>query len=772
MSGKKYRRNRAAKDRHPPQHGPTGTFLLFISTRLCAGLVFATLTILLYLDLEIRQRFSGAIQSQPAHVYTRPLQLNPGAVFSPIKLAETLQGNGYRRVRQISNPGDFAVSDSAVDLHLQGFDTGIDRQKPQAVRITFRGNTIASVADHATTRGIDYIIIEPLLIGSLQLGPYQDRIALKLHQMPELLIKALLVMEDRNFQSHFGVDPKAILRALWTNIRGGRAIQGGSTLTQQLVKNLFLNPKRTISRKAMEAIMAIMMEVRFSKAEILELYLNEIFLGQSGNRAVHGFALASEYYFGRPVDQLKLHETSLLISMIPAPSFYNPRRHPERALKRRNRVLHTLAKVGAISAHTADTLSASPLGIIPHQPESSSDFPAYLDYLHRQLRQYYSEEVLRTNGLQLYTSLDASVQQIAQRGLSETLGKLERQKGFNAGTLQGAVIVVEPEQGEILALVGDRIKGYSGFNRAIDAQRPIGSLVKPFIYLAALEQPKKYSLATLLEDSPLTLTPKGGELWSPQNYDKQFRGPLPLYQSLAHSYNVPTVRLGLDIGVATVIATMRRLGIERNIENYPSTLLGASRHTPLEIAQMYQTLANNGLRLPLRTIRSIQNNRGESIAKFPRKAHRAIDRNSAFLIDFALQQVVLQGTAIGLSRSFSSNLGLRGKTGTTDRFRDSWFAGYSGNLLTVVWVGRDDNRPTGLSGSGGAMRVWENVMSNIDLEIFHQRVNEDIVFARIDPESGLVANTRCARRQNLPFIRGTQPEVFAPCSGFSGKMKN
>ncbi len=757
---------------------------MFMATPLLTGMLFATFVLVLYLNLEIQHQFSSHIQSQPAHVYTRPLQLTVGMVLPLTQLAQTLERSGYRRVRQITAPGDFIYTQRALDVFIRQFDSGAMRQRTRAVRIGFDGNTISSLTDHATANSVAQITLEPLLIGSLQLGPYKDRISLKLHEMPELLIEALLVMEDRNFESHIGVDPRGILRALWINLQRGKTDQGGSTLTQQLVKNLFLSPKRTVSRKVIEALMAITMELRFNKDEILERYLNEVFLGQSGNRAVHGFALASEHYFGRSIDQLKLHETALLVSIIPAPSFYNPRKHPERALKRRNLVLQTLTDIAAISPHTATTLSALPLGIIGHKSDSTSDFPTYLDYLHRQLRQYYPKEVLDNNALKLYTSLDTNIQNIAQMGLSETLTHLERQQGMQSGTLQGAVIVVDPNRGEILALVGDRVKGYSGFNRAIDAERPIGSLVKPAVYLTALEQPQKFSLATMLEDSPLTVLPKhqtksqrknktqNVRSWSPQNYDKQFRGNIPLYQGLIHSYNVPTVRLGLEVGVDAVVETIHRLGIARNIAHYPSTLLGASQHTPLEIAQIYQTLANQGVRIPLRSIQSIHNERGDMIAKFPLSAKRVVDRNSAYLIDFALKQVVLQGTAARLSHRFDTASGIRGKTGTTDNFRDSWFSGYSDNLLAVVWVGGDNNHPINLSGASGAMRVWENIMSKLDLVPSVQQNSDDIVFVKIDPKSGLVANKRCPQRQLLPFIRGSQPQAFAPCSGLATTIKN
>ena len=764
--------NKPRKRKQTHQVKQSGSFLLFILTRLFAGICFVTLIVLLYLDLEIRQRFSGNIQSQPAHIYARPLSLFPGASISSNELITILKKKGYHSTGVISEPGDFVSVTNAMDIYIRAFGQENDFQTAQAIRINFANNTISEIINHATAKPIDQIDLDPPLIGSLQLGAYKDRISLRLHQMPELLLRALLAMEDRNFETHIGIDPKGIARAFWSNIRNGKAIQGGSTLTQQLVKNLFLSPERTITRKVTEALMALMMELRFSKGEILELYLNEIFLGQSGNRAVHGFALASEYYFGRSVNELKLHQTALLVGMIPAPSSYNPRRHPDRALIRRNIVLNKLAEVGAISRYTAETISQKPLDIVEHKSASTSEFPTYMDYLHRQLRQYYSEEVLRTNGLKLYTSLDVGIQRVAQNTLSNSLAKLEQRKNLPSGVLQGAIIVIDPRRGEILALVGDRQKGYSGFNRAIDAQRPIGSLVKPAVYLSALERPEKYSLTTILDDSPITLQPKGGEIWSPQNYDKEFRGPLPLYQGLIKSYNLPTVRLGLDLGVDTVIDTMHRLGIERDIANYPSTLLGANQHTPLEIAQMYQTISNDGELIPLRSIRSIQNHREETVARFSASSQRVVDQDSAFLIDYALKMVVRQGTAAGLTRTFNPNLQLAGKTGTTDNFRDSWFAGYSENLLAVVWVGRDDNKPIHLSGSSGAMWVWENMMSQLELESPDTTIYGNIIMAKVDPQSGLVANSKCPEQLELPFVNGSQPESFAPCSGLAAKLKS
>ena len=471
--GRRKQKTASRRNKKKKHKESVGSFWLFIVTRVFAALVFVFVLLLVYFDYEIQQRLAGNIQSEPAHVYAHPLELSAGSTIDSTRLIKSLDRLGYRHTKRIAEPGEYARSSSAIDIFIRAVDDDDDPSPPQAVRLVTQNNKVIKLIDHNTGNNLQSAVLEPALIGSLQLGSYKDRISLKLHQMPELLIQSLLAMEDRNFQTHIGIDPTAIARAIWLNLKEGRAIQGGSTITQQLVKNLFLSPERTFGRKITEAMMSLVLEIRFSKAEILELYLNEIFFGQSGNRAVHGFALASEYFFGRQVGDLKLHETALLVGMIPAPSYYNPHRYPERAIKRRNLVVKRLVDVGAISQYTAQSVYNRPIGVIPHSSESSSDFPAYIDYLHRQLRQYYSEEVLTTNGLKLYTSLDSQIQRVAQSTLTQTLGTLEESKGFPKGTLQGAVIVVAPKSGEILALVGDRKKGYSpDFDGSPHADRP------------------------------------------------------------------------------------------------------------------------------------------------------------------------------------------------------------------------------------------------------------------------------------------------------------
>ena len=725
---------------------------------------------MLYFDHHMQRHFRDSAHPRPALLYARAPELSPVAGQSPETVVSLLEYRGYRRAGRLEGPGSYVLADNRMDLHPNPAPGHAGSAGP--VRLEFHDGRLGSLRRHEDGARLGGITLEPEAIGTLQLGPHEDRIALRLHQMPELLVRALLTMEDRNFESHAGVDAGAIARALVNNLIHGRTTQGGSTITQQLVKNLFLSPERTLSRKITEALMAIALELRYSKAEILEHYLNEIFLGQSGNRAVHGFALASEHYFARPLDRLGPHEIATLVGMIPAPSLYNPRSNPQRALARRNLVLSKLAEAGAIGDGAATALAKMPMAVAPHRSAGGSVFPAYVDYLHRQVRQYFPEDVLRTGGIRLHTTLDADVQQAAQQALSRTLNRLEADHGMSPGVLQGAAVVVSVDSGDILALVGGRQRGYAGFNRAVDAQRPIGSLVKPLVYLTALERPDRFTLGSILQDTPLLLETDNGTPWSPRNYDRDFRGPVMLLEALARSYNVPAVRLGLEVGLDSVAETINRLGVRKEIPRYPSTLLGSSLHSPLEIAQLYQSIANHGQRKPLRSISHINDRGGGMIARFPGRADRVIEPGPAFLIDFALRQVVRSGTASGASGAFPSSLGLAGKTGTTDDYRDSWFAGYSGNLVTVVWVGRDDNRPVGLTGAGGAMRVWMDIMQALPLAPATHRQPAGVRFLELDPATGLLARDSCPERIRIPVMAQSRIRRHAPCPGAGGAGRN
>ncbi|MDH3638258.1 MAG: penicillin-binding protein 1B, partial [Gammaproteobacteria bacterium] len=549
--------------------------------------------------------------------------------------------------------------------------------------------------------------------------------------------------------------------AMWANITAGRWVQGGSTLTQQLIKNFYLTSARTLSRKFQEMIMALLLELHYDKDEILEAYLNEVYLGQTGNRAIHGFGLGSLFYFGRPLKELQLSELALLVGLIKGPSYYNPRVHPKRALERRNLVLTKMVEVDAVAESDYRQVRQAPLGVTARGSMTASQYPAYLDFVRRQLQQDYREEDLKSEGLRIFTTLDPYLQRGVEHAITERLEALERRGTIPSAALETAAIVVRSDSGEILALAGGRHARLAGFNRALDAQRPIGSLIKPVVYLTALEEPARYTLATLLDDAPLRVRQRGSPDWVPTNYDRQFHGRVLLVDALARSYNVSTARLGMELGVNRVVETLHRLGARREIASFPSVLLGATSVSPVEVAQIYLTLANNGFRAPLRSIRSVHTQRQQPLARYPLSIEQVVDPAPMALLHFALQEVVRRGTARGLTQRFPPELELAGKTGTTDEFRDSWFAGYSGDYMAVVWVGRDDNAPTGLTGASGAMQVWADIMQQLDLQPLIAPRPDDLEEALIDRQSGGYADNACSDTLRLPFVAGSVP---APAS--------
>lgn len=709
---------------------------------------------LLYLDYWVVTLFSGQRWALPARVYARPLELYPGMSLRVEQLLSELKRLHYRAAADPKLTGVYQRTGNQVILHTRPFAFWDGPQPAQRLRVIFDNEgKIGEIAAAGAAAPLALARLEPPLIASIYPTDQQDRVLMQMDTVPGFLLQALLAVEDRSFYQHWGVDPKGIVRALWTNLRAGGRVQGGSTLTQQLVKNFFLSAERTLWRKFNEALMAFLLEIHYSKAQILEAYLNEIYLGQQGERAIHGFALASYFYFDRPLEQLDLPKIALLVGLVKGPSNYNPRRFPERALERRAVVLQVLRDVGLIDAQMQQRAQAQPLGITAKPPGSATLYPAFLELVRRQLQRDYREADLRSEGLRIFTTLDPQAQQAAETALSEKLRTLEQGR-FKAGTLEGALVLSRTQDGEVIALVGGRSAQYSGFNRALNALRPIGSLVKPVIYLTALER-KQHTLVSLLDDSPLELKPKdGGPVWRPQNYDKRYHGWVPLHTALAHSYNIANVRLGLEVGVDEVLATLARLGVKREIQPYPSLLLGALELTPLEVAQMYQTLAGGGFYTPLRTIREVLDAQGKPLQRYPLTVQQSVDPRAVFALNFALRAVAERGTARALAQALP--VAVAGKTGTTDELRDSWFAGFSGDTLAVAWVGRDDNKPTGLSGATGALPVWTAAMRRLPLQDLQLTAPEGIEWASIES---------CGSSGRFPFVSGTLARALAQCAG-------
>ena len=713
-----------------------------------------------YLDAVVQEKFSGKRWTVPAKVYARPLELFVGQKLAKDDFLRELDALGYRRESSVNGPGAVSVAGNNIELHSRGFQFYEGAEPSQKVRVRFSGDYVAGL-NQADGSNLAVARLEPLLIGGLYPAHQEDRILIKLDQVPAYLIDALVAVEDRDYFEHFGVSPKGIARALWINATSGRLVQGGSTLTQQLVKNFYLTNERTLLRKVTEAMMAVLLELHYDKREILEAYMNEVFLGQDGQRAVHGFGLASQYFFSQPVSELKLEQVALLVGMVKGPTYFNPRRNPERALARRNLVIDLLAEQGSITPEEAAAAKQKPLGVTTRGSMADSSFPAFLDLVKRQLREDYREQDLTEEGLRIFTSFDPILQLKAEEALAETLKRLAGRKGVDE--VQAGMVVTNPETGEIQALIGSRQPRFAGFNRALDAVRPIGSLIKPAIYLSALERPSQYTLTSWLEDEPFSIKGQDGQVWTPQNYDRKAHGTIYLYQGLAQSYNLSTAKLGLEIGVPNVLKTLERLGVERKWPAYPSMLLGAGALTPMEVTGMYQTLANGGFNTPLRGIRSVLTADGEPLGRYPFKIQQRFDPGAIYLVQNAMQRTMREGTGRSVYSQLPSSLNLAGKTGTSNDSRDSWFAGFSQDLLSVVWLGRDDNGPTPLTGATGALQVWTGFMRKADPLPLDMPMPDNVTQAWVDRQTGLGSASGCPNAVQMPYIRGSEPAPGSAC---------
>jgi len=726
------------------------------------SVVFVLIVYLSYLDYTVRHQFEGRRWALPASVYASPVELYGGLNVSRPQLEQLLGLLNYRHDPHLTSEASYYRRGNGLIVRTRSFHFPDGPEESIRARIEFRSGHLSALRSLDQGRPLPLLRLDPVQIGSFYPGRKEDRILVRLEDVPPLLIKTLLTVEDREFYHHHGISPKAIVRALWADVKAGRIVQGGSTLTQQLVKNFYLSSERRLVRKINEAWMALILEARYSKDEILEAYLNEIYLGQNKARAIHGFGLASEFYFSRHLKELEPQHIALLVGMVRGPNYYNPRRHPERALKRRNLVLDLLHQQGVIDAKTLHRAKRRPLGVTPYFHRPSALYPAFLDLVKRQLTLEYKEEDLTSEGLKIFTTLDIQVQEALEKSTKRVLPSLE--KGYRIHGLETANVIVRRSNGEIVALSGGRDPRQAGFNRALDSVRPVGSLIKPAVYLTALQQPEHFTVITPIPDKPVRIKNPDGTFWRPQNYDHKTHGMVPLHQALTHSYNLATVHLGMKLGLAHVARTVRQLGVTRPLKLYPSMLLGATSLTPLEVTQMYLTLANQGFAMPLRAIRAVMSNDNQSLQRYPLTLRQAIDPPPIYLLDTILMQVMKEGTGRGAYRILPADLQVAGKTGTTNDLRDSWFAGFSGDYLGVTWIGRDDNRPSRLTGSRGALQLWARVFSKIATESLTLTQPEEIEWIPIDPLSGLRADEQCPDARRFPFIQGSAPQSPAPCA--------
>ena len=692
------------------------------------------------LDHQIRQQFEGRRWTLPAKVYAQPIELYAGQSMSIDDLQRALERLGYIRSAQVARTGNFQRKSNRIDLVSRPFRFVDENREQKTVSILFNENHIDKIWD-SNAQELPVFRLDPLLIGSIYPTQGEDRILVSREETPALLPAALKVVEDRRFDSHIGVDPIGILRAIWVDVRSGSFDQGASTLTQQLVRSYFLTNRQTISRKLTEAVMAILLEVHFDKADLMNAYINEINLGQEGGRAIQGFGLASQFYFGKPLAELQLHEIALLVTEVRSPTYYNPRKQPERALARRNLILDLLAEFNVVTAKEAAQAKAKPLGLVNATSMRSTYYPAFLDFVRRTLRRDYQESDLTEAGLVIFSTLDPLVQSKAESALGNELDRLDKNTKRKEVTLEGAVVVTAPTNGEVLAIVGGRNASYSGFNRALDAKRSIGSLAKPVVYLSAIET-GRYHAASIIDDAPVTLKLGSGNNWTPQNYDKKTYGQVPLVRALAQSLNLATVNLSQDVGLSDIAKKFEKLGLSEKPQAVPALALGAATAAPLEIAQVYTSIANGGFRTPLRAVRAVLDSHGNTLKAFPLEVTPVAEPVAIYQLQRMMVEVMRRGTGAAAGKQLG-DLVVAGKSGTSSDYRDSWFAGFSGSHSVVVWVGYDDNQSTRLSGSTGALPIWTKIMGGINTSSWDQPMPEGLHETQIEFATGLEVNSQC-----------------------------
>ena len=666
-----------------------------------------------YLDWQIRSKMDGQIWRLPAEVYSRieSVKISDNLAFDEV--IQILLDNEYRQTTMVAAPGDFKLEDDTIVVLRRAFPFP-DKPEPQRVlRLRFVDNKLNRIEDLVALKAIDEFRLAPKLIAMLE-SDNEDRLAIPLQNYPRLLIDALILTEDRRFYDHHGINPVGIIRALITNIRAGQTVQGGSTLTQQLVKNLFLSSERTITRKANEALMSLLLDWRYDKNRILETYLNEIYLGQNGDTQIHGFELASQFYFGRSIREISLDQIALLVGMVKGPSLYNPWRNPQNALERRNVVLKLMLEHKMIGDELYQLLSQRPLGVQP-KGQISRKYPSFIQTLQADLRRELGEHKISSLlGARIFTTMDLKQQAQAENAVVNTVSQLQL-KTKNP-YLEGAMIVADYRVGEIRAVVGGLQTQYAGFNRALMAKRQIGSLVKPSIYLTALSNPEQFRLNTPINNQPITINVKGSPPWQPRNYDKKYSGSVMLMDALARSLNIPTVNIGMKVGLSKVIDTQKAMGWDNvEIPKVPAMLLGAYTISPYDVTKLYQTIANQGGRIELTTVDTIADRQGNIIYQHDKTAKQVVPQEAAFQTLFAMQQTVERGTARSLQNDYA-DLRLAGKTGTTNDARDTWFVGIDGKNISTVWLGRDDNGETKLTGASGALQIYKDYLSHTYIE--------------------------------------------------------
>ncbi|CED70528.1 penicillin-binding protein transpeptidase [Aliivibrio wodanis] len=730
-----------------PTSRPFWKGLMILGFKLSLVMLAILLIAGIYLDTVVKKRFDGQLFSLPTVVYSRVLTLSPGQNISLQTVTRELDLLKYQKVRQPQRSGEYSSSSTKIELIRRPFEFQQGPEPDRHVMLYFNSDGLQKIENRTVKKQMGFLQIEPQFLGMLDADDDQQRLFLRREQFPEVMVDALLATEDRDFYQHDGVSPLAIARAIVVNAKAGRTVQGGSTLTQQLAKNLFLSRERTLWRKVREAYIALILDYRYSKDRILEAYLNEVYLGQTGGEAIHGFGLAAQVYFGRPIEELRIDQLAMLVGMVKGPSYYNPMRFPERVKDRRDLVLRMMMQEDILSPRQYEMAASRSLDV-KKRASIATRQPAYFQQLKWELKDKAGDAYQKGEGLRVFTTLDPLSQQKAEQAIERKVPQLEKRAGKG---LEAAMVIVDRQSGEIRAMIGGSRTGFDGFNRAINAKRPIGSLVKPAIYLSALEEPDKFSLATTLDDKAISLKGSKGTTWTPRNFDRKFRGQVPLYYAFSRSLNVPTVNLGLMVGLGKVTDTLVKLGVDaQEINQVPSMLLGSINLSPYQVAQMYQTLGNGGKKATLTALKAVVDNEGTLLYEnFPRSS-RVVSEQATWLTIYGMKKTVSEGTARFLNSKYSWAK-LAGKTGTSNDSRDSWYAGVDGREVVITWLGRDDNKPMKLTGSSGALRVYAEYLSMRTPEVLQLPWVDKITAAKFNINTNKTLEPDCSGKAQLPI---------------------
>jgi penicillin-binding protein 1B len=712
----------------------------------------------LVLNKRVQDRFNDLVFAVPTRVYARPLPLAAGMPMTPAALELELTFAGYSADGHGQVAGSWVKQGGRYTISSSGYAGPDGGELPKRIRVTLGKGVVQSVQDATGGKNIALTHLDPARIATLYGASQEERRFVHLADVPPLLLSGLQAVEDRDFKHHIGIDFGAIVRAAYANLRAGHTVQGGSTLTQQLVRNLFLSRDQTLARKVNEALMSLLLEAHYSKGRILEAYVNDVFLGQQGGQAVHGFGAASEFYFGRRLQDLRPQEIALLVGMVKGPSYYDPRRAPKRAMTRRNLVLQEFFDTGLITAGQLNAAQAAPLDIVKNGQLPHNRFPAFMDLVRSQITADFDEQALRDGNLSIFTTLDPAAQLYTEQAITGTLKGL----GKRGDGVQAAAVVTDAHSGSVLAVVGSRTPGDPGFNRALDARRPIGSTIKPFVYLVALTQPQRWNLASLMDDSPVSMRQPDGSMWTPQNDDHRSHDPLTMVDALAHSWNLATIHLGLAVGLPRIQAFLESFGLT-DVNPSPSLLIGAIDLAPLQVAHLYQYLAADGHAMPLVAVRGVLDGNGRTIKRYQVQGGKGEYQEAVRLTTWAMQQVAEYGTASAIGNSGLAWLHAAGKTGTSNDMRDSWFAGFTGEHLAVFWMGRDDNKPTTLFGASGGLRAWRDLFARLPTRPLSAAPGEGLEMAWVDPTNGKRTESQCQGAQQVPVVAGSLPADTEGC---------